>query len=151
MNAGWNGNLIDEIVNGNQNMVNLAQSFLPGNGVLAPVADVANKANDLTKGYTPTTMEWLTGFYNPKTGMTTQGVGQLGLGAVDALLGGYMGMKQYGMAKKQLAFQQDAFNKNYEAQRSSYNRDIESRARDIASRERLGDDYVNDYVKKHSI
>lgn len=193
--ANWNGNFLDEIVNGNQNMVDLAQPYLSGGdlvpkvsaGVNVPGANTVLKAAkaignvtgtgtaskalgnvlginstlktmqkvgaaaDAAKGFTPTFMQKLTGYYDPKTGMTVQGVGQLGLGAVDALLGGYLGMKQYGMAKKQLAFQQDAFNKNYEAQRSSYNRDIESRARDMASRDRLGDDFVNDYVKKHSI
>lgn len=151
-NTGWANPLMDEIFKGNQNMVGLAQSYLPGTDtVMKAVNEVGKAGGGADKVFTPTTMQRITGFYDPKTGVTTQGIGQLGLGAVNSLLGGYLGMKQYGVAKKQLAFQQDAFNKNYEAQRSSYNRDIESRARDIASRERLGDDYVNDYVKKHSI
>lgn len=168
MNAGWNGSLIDQALNGDQNMVNLAQSYYPMNSVQpssygvntvrqlsaltnAPGTDTVLKAGGAVKDFTPTTLQKWTGYYDPKTGMTVSGIGQLALGGVNAVLGGYLGMKQYGLAKKQLAFQQDAFNKNYEAQRSSYNRDIESRARDMASRERLGDDFVNDYVKKHSV
>lgn len=151
-NTGWTNPLMDEIFKGNQNMVGLAQSYLPGTDtVMKAVNEVDKAGGGADKVFTPTTMQTLTGYLDPKTGMVVSGVGQLGLGAANALLGGYLGMKQYGMAKKQLAFQQDAFNKNYEAQRSSYNRDIESRARDMASRDRLGDDFVNDYVKKHSI
>lgn len=39
----------------------------------------------------------------------------------------YMGMKQYGLAKDQLNFQKDAFNKQYEANRSMTNSRLEDR------------------------
>ena len=47
-----------------------------------------------------------------------------GIGALGSL---YMGMKQYGVAKDQLAFQKDSFNKQFDANRSLTNSRLEDR------------------------
>lgn len=56
-----------------------------------------------------------------------QGVLGPALAGAQALGGLYMGMKQYGLAKDQLAFQKDSFNKQYDANRSLTNSRLEDR------------------------
>lgn len=56
-----------------------------------------------------------------------QGWGGLALGGAQALGSLYMGMKQYQQAKDQLAFQKDAFNKQYAANQSLTNSRLEDR------------------------
>jgi hypothetical protein len=55
--------------------------------------------------------------------------GQYGalLGAMGSIGNMYMGMKQYGLAKDQLAFSKDAFAKNYAAQKDATNRQYQDR------------------------
>lgn len=52
---------------------------------------------------------------------------QLGLGAMGGIGSLYTGMKSYGMAKKQLQQQNNQFEKNYAAQRSLVNSQLEDR------------------------
>lgn len=66
---------------------------------------------------------------DPKTGVVTQGWGGLalqGLGTVGNLWNSW---NQYGLAKDQLKFSKDSFNKNYAAQRTLINADLEDRQR----------------------
>lgn len=60
-------------------------------------------------------------------GIKTDGWGGMALGVAQGLGSAYMGMKQYGLAKDQLAFQKSAYNKNYNAQRQSTNTALEDR------------------------
>jgi len=64
-----------------------------------------------TPQFKPTLMQQLTG-YTDKNGIKTDGWGGLALGGASALGGAFMGMKQYGMAKKQLAESQRPFDMN---------------------------------------
>ena len=50
----------------------------------------------------------------------------MGLGLVRDIGNLYMGMKQYGLAKDQLAFGKESFNKNYNAQKATTNNSITS-------------------------
>ena len=52
---------------------------------------------------------------------------QLGLGALSGIGNLYLGMKNYGMAKKQLKQQNAQFEKNYAAQRNLVNSQLEDR------------------------
>lgn len=52
---------------------------------------------------------------------------QLGLGTLGGIGSLYTGMKSYGLAKKQLQQQNDQFEKNYAAQRSLVNSQLEDR------------------------
>jgi hypothetical protein len=56
-----------------------------------------------------------------------QGVLGPALAGAQALGSLYMGMKQYGVAKDQLAFQKDSFNKQFDANRSLTNSRLEDR------------------------
>jgi len=96
-----------------------------------------------------------TGFSNfEKTnltpGLTNFQKAGIGLQAGSAMLNAYMSLKQYGLAKDQLKFQKDAFNKNYANQRSDYNRRLEDRqrARNAAG---SGHESTEDYLNKHRI
>ena len=54
---------------------------------------------------------------------------QLGLGTLSGIGNLYLGMKNYGVAKKQLQQQNDQFERNYAAQRSLVNSQLEDRQR----------------------
>jgi len=69
----------------------------------------------------------LLGKTDTKTGIKTDGWGGLALGAAQGVAGAYLGMKQYGMAKQQLAEAKRQFNVNYEAQRKSLNTRMQDR------------------------
>lgn len=57
----------------------------------------------------------------------TPGMGNLLLGTAQAGLGAFIGMKQYGLAKKQFEFQKDAWNKEYEINKNLTNERLETR------------------------
>jgi len=57
------------------------------------------------------------------------GWGNLALGGLQAGMGAFMGLKQLDLAKDQLRFQKEAFNKNYGAQRQTTNTNLEDRQR----------------------
>ena len=57
------------------------------------------------------------------------GWGGLALGAANGLMQGYMGMKQYGLAKESLAESKRQFQLNYDAQKTITNSTLEDRQR----------------------
>lgn len=81
-----------------------------------------------TPQYEPTMLQQITG-YTDKDGIKTEGWGGLALGAASALGGAFMGMKQYGVAKQQLAESKRQFDVNYGAQRQLINTELEDRQR----------------------
>ena len=85
-----------------------------------------------------------------EAGIKTDGWGGLALGAAQGLGSAYMGLKQYGLAKDQLAFQKSAYNKNYAAQRQSTNTDLADRQ---AARVAANSSYesVGSYMDKNRI
>lgn len=58
-----------------------------------------------------------------------QGWGGMAMGAIGGLAQGFMGMKQYGLAKKTLEESKRQFQLNYDAQRDSTNTQLEDRQR----------------------
>jgi hypothetical protein len=56
-----------------------------------------------------------------------QGWGMPALGAVQGMFNGYLGMKQYGIAKDQLASSKQQFGLNYDAQRTTTNAQLQDR------------------------
>lgn len=56
-----------------------------------------------------------------------QGWGGMALQGASSLANLYMGMKQYGLAKDQLAFQKDSFNKQFEVNKNLTNSRLEDR------------------------
>lgn len=91
------------------------------------------------------------GSTDTKTGMRTDGWGGLALSTAGGLFNAYMGMKQYGLAKKQLSFQKDAFERNYASQRTSLNTQLEDRQRARVASNAGAYQSVGDYMAKNRI
>lgn len=91
------------------------------------------------------------GSTNMKTGMRTDSLLGSGLGLAQGLLGGYMGMKQYGLAKQSLAQGKDQFERNYAAQKATTNAALEDRQRARVSGNPNAYQSVGDYMNKHGI
>ena len=115
----------------------------------------------LEPGYgSPTTMmgqfsNWMkdSGFLGSKSadGTQTQGWGGLAFGAAQGLGSLYMGMKQYGLGQRQLAFQQDSFNKNFEVQKQLTNSQLEDRQRSRVASNSGAYQSVGDYMKQNGV
>ena len=71
-----------------------------------------------------------------------------GLGTLGSLWGG---MKQLGLAKKQLAFQRSTANANMANQTQSYNTQIADRARSRGVMEGQSQGQVDDYIARNSL
>lgn len=76
----------------------------------------------------PTFWQSMLGYTNDK-GVQQQGWGGLALGAASALGNGWMGMKQYGLAKDAFKESKRQYNQNYAAQRQTLNTQLEDRQR----------------------
>lgn len=85
------------------------------------------------------------------SGMKTDGWGGLALGTVSGLMNAYMGMQQYGLAKKTLAHNKDQFAKNYAAQKQTTNAAFEDRQRARVASNAGAYESVGDYMKKNAI
>lgn len=70
----------------------------------------------------PDTFSWDSAFgFTDANGSSIAGWGVQGLGAASSLMGMYGGMEQLGLAKKNYALQKQAFEQNYNANRTAYN------------------------------
>ena len=70
----------------------------------------------------PDTFSWDSAFgYTDANGSSIAGWGTQGLGAASSLMGIYGGMEQLDLAKKNYALQRQAFEQNYNANRTAYN------------------------------
>ena len=98
----------------------------------------------------PTLWEKLIGYKTPE-GTTINGFGGLALGAASGLGNLWMGMKNYGLAKDQLAFQEDAYAKNYAAQKQTTNASLEDRQRARVAANPAAYASVSDYMAKNGI
>lgn len=86
---------------------------------------------------------------------------KLGVGALQgiaALLGGFGGLQQNKMAKKQLNlardqfnFQKDFANRNYANELAAFNTAMEDRINARAAQEGRGQEYVNDYLSRNRL
>lgn len=120
--------------------------------------DLINQMDGPTGGGAATggMLDWLkssgfSGSTDTKTGIKTDGWGGMALGVAQGLGSAYMGLKQYGMAKDQLAFQKSAFNKNYAAQRQATNTGLEDRQRARVASNAGAYDSVGNYMNKNGI
>ena len=83
-------------------------------------------------------------------GSVDMGWGGMALGAANGLMQGYMGMKQYGLAKESLAESKRQFQLNYDAQKTLTNATLEDRQRSrIAANPKY--ESVGDYMAKNGI
>lgn len=99
----------------------------------------------------PTTMQTLLGG-KLADGSMVNGMLPTGLGLANSLFSGWMGMKNYGLAKDQLKFSKEAFNKNFSAQANLINAQLADRARKRAytdpGRAMSEDEYMSKYGVK---
>lgn len=80
-----------------------------------------------------------------------QGWGGLALGALSGLGSTFMGMKNYGLAKDSLNQSREQFDKNYAAQRSTINTQLEDRQRARVSATNGTAESVDSYLQRNRI
>lgn len=126
-------------------------SPLLGSGVLAP--EYQNLAGNVSAA--PDTIAPPSAFGNFFKSMIgtkdTPGWGNLALGGANSLLQGYLGMRQYALAKKSLAEGRRQFNVNFDAQRKLTNSQLEDRQRARVASGNSGYESVSDYMQKYGI
>lgn len=94
--------------------------------------------------------DWLKGAVGTKD---NPGWGGLAVGTASSLLGAYMGMKQYGLARDTLNFNKDMFQKNYDAQRGLTNSSLADRqaGRIAAAGPNSHYQSVGDYMNQYGV
>lgn len=103
-------------------------------------------------GFIPTwSQKWLTGYTDPGTQMQTPGVAGTALGAASGLLGGYIGLKQYGLARDSLEQNQEQFDLNYDASKRTTNARLEDRQRARVASNPGAYESVGNYMNKHGV
>ncbi len=95
------------------------------------------------------------GGYNPAGNsflgnMSPMQAGVVGLGSLSSAFGAFNGYKQTKLAKQQLAFQKDAFNKQWGAQRNLTNSHLEDRQKQRVARDPNAMS-VAEYMNKYGI
>lgn len=94
-------------------------------------------------------------FGKSKQGMSNFSKGVAGLQTLGSVMGAWNGYQQNKLAKQQLAFQKDAFNKQYSAQRNLTNSQLEDRQRNRVYQNeqtgRTGTMSVAEYMNKYGI
>lgn len=120
------------------------------------VLPAVNTENSNPSGMLSSMNTWLKdngviGYTDKKSGNKFDGWGGLALSAGTGLFNAYMGMKQYGLFKDQLNFQKDSFERNYAAQRSTLNSQLEDRQRARVASNAGAYQSVGEYMDKNRI
>lgn len=89
--------------------------------------------------------------FNPDGTKAGQGWGSPALGAASGIFNAYMGMKQYGLAKDQLAEGKRQFALNYDAQRTTTNSQLQDRQAARVASNPTAYQSVGDYMTANSI
>ena len=84
-------------------------------------------------------------------GNGTPGWGGAALGAASGLMNGFMGMQNYNLAKQQLAFQKQAYEKNLANQTKLTNTALEDRQRARVASNAGAYQSVSDYMRQNGI
>lgn len=130
-------------------------SLLPDIGKSAALEYVANNPTAGTGGVANARPDFwsMDSFLGGKNadGTSFNGWGGQALGLLQGLGNAYMGMKQYGLAKDQLQFSKDAFNKNYAAQAKMTNASLMDRQRARVASNPGAYQSVGDYMAQNGI
>lgn len=149
-----------------QPMQGMAQ--VPGGGVLQPqylpqqggadmFGNMGNAAGAITGANTPggQGMDWLSmkGMFGGTMEDGTQANGWAGttLGAAGGLANAWLGMKQYGLAKEQLAENKRQFQMNYDAQKKTTNTRLRDRQRARVASNPGAYQSVGDYMNQNGV
>ena len=131
------------------------QAILPDFGitpttpVTPAVAGWRNPALTTTAG-----SDWMTTWFGGKdaqTGNLSTGILPVGIGALTGLVGAYTGLEQLQVAKDNLAFQKDAFNKNFANQAKLTNSQLADRQRARVMDSPGAYESVGDYMNKYGV
>lgn len=79
------------------------------------------------------------------------GWGGMAVGGASALMNGFLGLKQYGLAKDALATNKKQFQMNYDAQKTTTNTALEDRQRARTASNPGAYQSVGDYMSQHRI
>lgn len=101
--------------------------------------------------FNPTFMQSMLGYTNKDTGVHQQGWGGLAISGLSALGTGFLGMKQYGLAKDQFAESKRQYNQNYAAQRTLTNSQLEDRQRARVASNAGAYESVGSYMNRNGI
>jgi len=119
-----------------------------------PVADISQQlasfGSAVPAGAEPTTMQTLFGG-KLADGSTQMGMIPAGLGTANSLLSGWLGMKQYGLAKKQINSSIDMSKRNFNAQANTINSQLEDRQRYRAMTQPGANQDVASYMAKYGV
>ena len=123
--------------------------YLGGAPKLAAQVGAAGTGSAIAR---PDFLSW-DGFMGGKNvdGTASNGWGGAALGLLQGLGSAYMGMKQYGLARDQLQFSKDAFNKNYAAQAQMTNTNLQDRQRARVAANPGAYQSVGDYMAQNGI
>lgn len=118
-----------------------------GGSVFAPEGVNTSYASGFDGGGTAPTGAWqgVKGWLGngQNLGAVMQGIG--------ALTNAYLGFKQLSLAKSNLAFQKDSFNKNYANSVATYNTSLEDRIRGRQSSREASEGDIQAYLAKHKL
>lgn len=132
-------------------MASFANVINPTGFDLLGQSTVANP-NLITEGaaFEPSYLQSLTG-YTLGDGTKVNGWGASAIGAASALMNGFLGMQNYGLAKDQFNFQKDAFNKNWAAQSKLTNASLSDRQAARVASNPTAYQSVSDYMKANGV
>lgn len=98
--------------------------------------------------------DWMTTWFggtDAQTGNLSPGILPVGIGALTGLAGAYTGLEQLQVAKDNLAFQKDAFNKNFANQAKLTNSQLADRQRARVMDSPGAYESVGDYMNKYGV
>lgn len=132
------------------------QAILPDFGVTptTPVTPAGWRNPALTTTPAATGSDWITTWFGGKdaqTGNLSTGILPVGIGALTGLVGAYTGLEQLQVAKDNLAFQKDAFNKNFANQAKLTNSQLADRQRARVMDSPGAYESVGDYMNKYGV
>lgn len=117
-------------------------------GDAAGIPSVTSTAADAISG--PSWWDKMVGGKNAD-GTSFNGWGGMAMGAIQGLGNAYMGMKQYGLAKEQLQFSKDSFERNFAAQRQMTNTNLMDRQRARVASNPGAYQSVGDYMNENGV
>lgn len=123
---------------------------LPGTEYIYDKNVLGNNTLDNMSEHQPTFADNLFGYKDPKTGYSFGGYAAPILNTATAGMNAYLGLKQLGLMKDNLAFQKDAFSKQFEAQRTTTNTELRDRQN---ARNASGSGYesTDSYMSKYGV
>lgn len=132
------------------------QAILPDFGITSttPVTPAGWQNPALVTTPTVAGSDWMSTWFGGKNAQTdnlSTGILPVGIGALTGLVGAYTGLEQLQVAKDNLAFQKDAFNKNFTNQAKLTNSQLADRQRARVMDSPGAYESVGDYMNKYGV